>query len=133
MGKNGKSNNGGSCLISTALIVLVLLYGGLTVHILNRGELSRNHDFNRSVLNPHGDEGDLDTHPNLQHHDLSSIFLEGLPPLRPSKKIITESEPGSSDTAAFDPNTIAIKSDRNPSLSISRDHMKNLRGRRKKD
>ena len=133
MGKNGKSNNGGSCLISTALIVLVLLYGGLTVHILNRGELSRNHDFNRSVLNPHGDEGDLDTHPNLQHHDLSSIFLEGLPPLRPSKKFTTESEPDSSDTAAFDPNTIAIKSDRYPSLDISRDRMKNLRGRRKKD
>jgi hypothetical protein len=25
---------------------------------------------------------DLATHPNYQHHDLSSVLLEGLPPLR---------------------------------------------------
>jgi hypothetical protein len=27
-------------------------------------------------------EGNLATHPHLQHHDLSSLFLEGLPPKR---------------------------------------------------
>lgn len=74
----------GTCLLSSAVIFLFLTYGLLTIHLLNRGEISRKKDqlYNRSHLHPHGDLGDLTTHPELQHHDLSSIMLEGLPPLR---------------------------------------------------
>ena len=85
--RNNGSSSDGSCLISAGLCILVLLYGGITLHILNRGELSRNHDFNGSSLFPRGKIGNLETHPDLQHHDLSSIFLEGLPPLRSKKNI----------------------------------------------
>jgi hypothetical protein len=73
------------CLIGSAIVFLALLYGGITIHILSRGELSRIHDqeSHKSRFFSRGADGDLSTHPHLQHHDLSSLLLEGLPPLRP--------------------------------------------------
>mmetsp|Transcript_3795 Transcript_3795/g.3943 ORF Transcript_3795/g.3943 Transcript_3795/m.3943 type:complete len:150 (+) Transcript_3795:279-728(+) len=74
--KRRKKLNVSYCLLSSAAIFLLLVYGGITFHILSRGELSHLHHskiFSHSSLN---------THPHLQHHNLGSIFLEGLPPLR---------------------------------------------------
>ena len=45
------------------------------MHILHRGKLSRINDGNHHV------DG-LENHPHLKHHDLSSILMEGLPPLK---------------------------------------------------
>lgn len=71
-----KKLNVSFCLLSSAVIFLFIVYGGITFHILSRGELSHLHHskkFSHSSLN---------THPHLQHHNLGSILLEGLPPLR---------------------------------------------------
>jgi hypothetical protein len=71
-----KKLNVSFCLLSSAAIFLFIVYGGITFHILSRGELSHLHHSKKFS------HGSLDTHPHLQHHNLGSIFLEGLPPLR---------------------------------------------------
>lgn len=88
MGPKNRGNDGGSCLLTSALIVLALIYGGITLYILNRGEMSRKGGLTEVELFPRGHEGDLATHPHLQHHDLSSLLLEGLPPLRSRNKLV---------------------------------------------
>lgn len=79
--KNRK-NNGGACLLFTAIFSLCLVYGVTTILILRHGTASRRDGIGSadSSSNDHG--SNLETHPHLQNHDLSSIFLEGLPPLR---------------------------------------------------
>ena len=126
--RNNGSSSDGSCLISAGLCILVLLYGGITLHILNRGELSRNHDFNGSSLFPRGKIGNLETHPDLQHHDLSSIFLEGLPPLR-SKKNIDEIGADQDNGIKFDHNTRAISNRRQSRTDDLQLRAKYLRGK----
>jgi hypothetical protein len=79
--KNYQEFNSGLAFLCLALILMALLYGGMTWHIMRRGHASRRTGHL---------EGDLSTHPHLQHHDLSSIFLEGLPPKR--KKEVAEEE-----------------------------------------
>jgi hypothetical protein len=71
--KAGSEFNSGLCFLCGALIILVLIYGAMTWHIIRRGHASRREGHL---------EGNLATHPHLQHHDLSSLFLEGLPPKR---------------------------------------------------
>lgn len=64
------------CIVLSVLLVLTFLYVGLTAHIVRRGHKSR-------IQRKHAHkENDLATHPHYQHHDLSSVLLEGLPPLR---------------------------------------------------
>lgn len=88
VGGRVRVSGGDSCILAAALVILVLVYGGLTIYILNRGEFSRRivpsgmHQHSRSH------ESDLAHHPHLQHHDLSSLLLEGLPPLRSRNQLI---------------------------------------------
>lgn len=88
MGSKIRPYDGGSCLLTSALMVLALIYGGITLYILNRGELSRKVGPTEVEVFPHRHDGDLATHPHLQHHDLSSLLLEGLPPLRSRNKLV---------------------------------------------
>lgn len=81
-------NYGGSCLLTSALVFLVLVYGGITIYILNRGELSRQALFSKMDHSSRNHESDLAYHPHLQHHDLSSLLLEGLPPLRSRNQLV---------------------------------------------
>ena len=129
-----RNYNSGSCLISCGLVVLVIVYGGITLHILNRGELSRSNGFNRSELFPQGKDY-LDTHPRF-HHDLSSLILEGLPPLRADSKTVLDlkNTPGannnlidrinSEDTKEHSPDTDADQIN-----ELSLEEMRYLRGR----
>lgn len=126
--RNTNGGSGGSHLIGAGLFLLLLLYGGITIHILNRGELSRDHDFNRSSIFPRGKEGNLETHPDLQHHDLSSIFLEGLPPLR-TTKLVNRIESDHLDVIKFDRNTLATSGKRKSKIDDFQDRAKFLRGR----
>ena len=79
--KNRK-NNGGACLLFSAIFSLCLVYGITTLLILRHGTASRRDGIGSADSSPNDRGNNLETHPNLQNHDLSSIFLEGLPPLR---------------------------------------------------
>jgi hypothetical protein len=76
--RNRKSN-GGTCLLLTAIITLFLVYGAITLLILNRGQASRRNEINSINIfqKDHGSSLGTHPHPQLQHNDLSSIFLEG--------------------------------------------------------
>ena len=84
--KKEKSNHfcGSSvCIVLSVVFVLVGFYVFLTTVIVKRGIKSRN----GSMTNHHEHkENNLDSHPKYQHHDLSSLLLEGLPPLRRTKQ-----------------------------------------------
>ena len=68
-----------ACIVISVVLALVGFYVFLTVHIVKRGTKSRT----GSMTNHHEHkENNLDSHPKYQHHDLSSLLLEGLPPLR---------------------------------------------------
>lgn len=89
--KRRNKSNVGFCLISSAIIFLFIVYGSITFHILSHGiSLNDSKKFSHSSLA---------THPQLQHHDLGSIFLEGLPPLRPKK---SETSNEGNDMNTFD-------------------------------
>lgn len=74
-----RNNNGGTCLLLTAVVSLFLVYGTITVLILNRGQASRRDEINSINIfqKDHGSSLGTHAHLPLQHNDLSSIFLEG--------------------------------------------------------
>lgn len=74
-----RKGNGGTCLLLTAIISLFLVYGGITLLILNRGQASRRNEINSINIfqKDHGSSLGTHPHPQLQHNDLTSIFLEG--------------------------------------------------------
>jgi hypothetical protein len=116
--KRRKKLNLSFCLLSSAAIFLFLVYGGITFHILSRGELSHLHHskkFSHSSLN---------THPRLQHHNLGSIFLEGLPPLRSE----TLDEPDIDDESnELDTNDESNRRQRNVKSKHGKDSSNNLK------
>ena len=77
-----RKNNEGACLLFTAIFSLFLVYGITTMLILNHGYANRRNKLDSVNILPSDHRSSLGTHPHLQHHDLSSILLEGLPPLR---------------------------------------------------
>jgi hypothetical protein len=79
--KNRK-NNGGACLLFSAIFSFCLVYGITTILILRHGTASRGDGIGSADSSPNDHGNNLETHAHLQNHDLSSIFLEGLPPLR---------------------------------------------------
>ena len=74
-----RNNNGGTCLLLTAVVSLFLVYGTITVLILNRGQASRRDEINSINIfqKDHGSSLGTHAHLPLQHDELSSIFLEG--------------------------------------------------------
>jgi hypothetical protein len=63
-------------LLCAVSLLISLFYIAIVFHIIGSTKRTREaHTVDRR---------DLSTHPDLTHHDLSSIFLEGLPPLRKS-------------------------------------------------
>ena len=87
------------CIVLSVVFVLVGFYVILTAHIVKRGNKSRN----ASMTNHHDHkENNLDSHPKYQHHDLSSLLLEGLPPLRRTKQ--EEEGGGGAEEAVFEAN-----------------------------
>lgn len=71
--------NGSTCLLITAVITLSLLYGSITLLILNRGYASRRDEIDSINIFQKDHGSSLANHPHLQHNDISRIFLEGLP------------------------------------------------------
>lgn len=76
-----RKNNGGTCLLLTAVTSLFLVYGTITMLILNRGYASRRDELDSINI------FQKDHVSNLESHDLSSIFFEGLPQLIEEEKI----------------------------------------------
>ena len=74
-----RHNNGGTCLLLTAVASLFVVYGTITVLILNRGQASRRDEINSINIFQKDHGSSLGTHAHLppQHNDLSRIFLEG--------------------------------------------------------
>jgi hypothetical protein len=69
------------------IVFVILFYSCIIYHILGRGKASRGKHQTDDDYYPVGPAAwshheDLSTHPDLTHHDLASLFLEGLPPLR---------------------------------------------------
>ena len=64
----------GCSLLCAVSLVISLFYIAIIFHII--GSTRRTHKDHPA------DRRDLSTHPDFTHHDLGSIFLEGLPPLR---------------------------------------------------
>ena len=79
--RNGK-NNGNACLVVTAVLSVFFVYGITTMLILRLGYRNRRDKMGSVEFFPNDHGSRVETHPHLQHHDLSSILLEGLPPLK---------------------------------------------------
>ena len=74
-----RKNNGSTCLLITAVVTLSLLYGSITLLILNRGYASRRDEIDSINIFQKDHGSSLANHPHLQHNDISRIFLEGPP------------------------------------------------------
>lgn len=75
-------NNGNACLVITAVLSVFFVYGITTMLILRLGNKNRRDKIGSVELFPDDHGSRVEPHSHLQHHDLSSILLEGLPPLK---------------------------------------------------